>query len=77
MLSYPPSEARALLSDKLDTATRNLENAKLDLSFLREQITTTEVNVARLYNWDVKRRRERRLAEQEQEDGEEEKKGRK
>jgi hypothetical protein len=61
MLSYPPSEARSLLTDKLDTVTTNLENTKADLLFLREQITTTEVNIARLYNHDVKLRRERRL----------------
>ena len=61
MLSYPPSEARQLLSEKLETATKNLENLKNDLLFLREQITTTEVNVARLYNHDVKLRRARRL----------------
>ena len=61
MLSYPPSEARQLLSDKLDNATATLSNSKSDLLFLREQITTTEVNIARLYNHDVKLRRERRL----------------
>jgi len=31
-----------------------------DLEFLREQITVMEVNTARVYNWDVRRRRERR-----------------
>ena len=61
MLSYPPAEAKSLLQDKLNTASTNLENTKQDLLFLREQITTTEVNVARLYNHDVKVRRERRL----------------
>jgi hypothetical protein len=61
MLSYPPSEARQLLEDKLRTARTNLENTKQDLLFLREQITTTEVNVARLYNHDVKLRRDRRI----------------
>ena len=61
MLSYPPSEARKLLEDKLHTACTNLENTKQDLLFLREQITTTEVNVARLYNHDVKLRRDRRI----------------
>ena len=67
MLSYPIAEADALLSDKLKTATTNLENTKADLLFLREQITTTEVNVARLYNWDVKLRRDRKLRAAEEE----------
>lgn len=35
-------------------------NVNKDLEFLREQITVMEVNTARVYNWDVKRRRERR-----------------
>lgn len=69
MLSYPPSQARKLLEDKLSTAAANLGNAKQDLLFLREQITTTEVNVARLYNHDVKLRRDRRIrAEAEERD---------
>lgn len=63
MLSYPPKEAEQLLKDKLKTAETNFENTKNDLLFLREQITTTEVNIARLYNHDVKLRRERRLRE--------------
>lgn len=64
MLSYPPEEAEKLLQDKLTTATSSLENTKSDLLFLREQITTTEVNIARLYNHDVKLRRERRLRDE-------------
>ena len=42
----------------------NLKNAKAahatiidDMGFLRDQITTTEVNMARVFNWDVKERR--------------------
>lgn len=67
MLSYPPKEAEQLLKDKLTTAETSFDNAKVDLLFLREQITTTEVNIARLYNHDVKLRRERRLREQDEE----------
>ncbi|SGY56611.1 BQ5605_C006g04151 [Microbotryum silenes-dioicae] len=58
MLSYPPSAALSLLSEKLITAQASLQNVREDLDWLREQITITEVNVARVYNWDVKRRRE-------------------
>ncbi|KAF8507694.1 prefoldin subunit [Hysterangium stoloniferum] len=60
MLSYSLSEATELLSTKLFAAEQNRENAIQDLEFLREQITVMEVNTARVYNWDVKRRRERR-----------------
>jgi len=76
MLSYTLSEAIDLLSTKLSQAVKSKDNAiqvgdivlhvlithtfPQDLEFLREQITVMEVNTARVYNWDVKRRRERR-----------------
>jgi hypothetical protein len=63
MLSYKISAAIALLKSKLESAETNLQNVVEDLEFLREQITVMEVNTARVYNWDVKRRRE--LREQE------------
>ncbi|XP_064422594.1 prefoldin subunit 3-like isoform X2 [Latimeria chalumnae] len=56
MLEYDIDEAQALLEKNLSTATRNLESLEEDLDFLRDQFTTTEVNMARVYNWDVKRR---------------------
>ena len=59
MLSYEIDEAIELLREKLDTAKRNLHVANEDLGYLRDQITTMEVNTARVHNWDVKRRRER------------------
>lgn len=62
MLSYPLPEALSLLQGKLAAAQRSLTNVKEDLGWLKEQITVTEVNVARVYNWDVARRRERREA---------------
>lgn len=65
MLSYPLPAAYDLLSSKLNAAQTSLKNVKEDLDWLRDQITVTEVNVARVYNWDVKRRRERREAEAE------------
>ena len=60
MLSYTQDEAIELLSSKLQAAQQNLKNTTEDLEFLREQVTVMEVNTARVYNWDVKRRRERR-----------------
>lgn len=62
MLSYDIDEAIELLTDKLATARKNLELAHADLGFLRDQITTMEVNTARVHNWDVKRRREQCVA---------------
>ena len=58
MLSYGIDEAIELLTEKLSNAKTNLAMANEDLGFLRDQITTMEVNTARVHNWDVKRRRE-------------------
>lgn len=60
MLSYPLDEADQLLSRNLEQANRNLTQVDVDLDYLRDQITTTEVNMARVYNWDVKRRQTER-----------------
>ncbi|EXX75274.1 Pac10p [Rhizophagus irregularis DAOM 197198w] len=57
MLEYTLQEAKELLENKLDTNQNALKNVLEDLEFLREQVTTMEVNIARVYNWDVKRRR--------------------
>ncbi|KAF0496869.1 Prefoldin, subunit 3 [Gigaspora margarita] len=57
MLEYELQEAKELLETKLTTAQNTLNCVVEDLEFMREQITTMEVNIARVYNWDVKRRR--------------------
>jgi len=56
MLEYTLEDAEALLSRNLEKASKNLAQLEDDLDFLRDQFTTTEVNMARVYNWDVKRR---------------------
>ncbi|KAG0206388.1 peptide chain release factor 1 [Mortierella sp. GBA30] len=57
MLEYPVEEAAELLASKLAAALKTLNNTDEDLAYLRDQITTMEVNTARVYNWDVKQRR--------------------
>ncbi|SCU93768.1 LAMI_0E15522g1_1 [Lachancea mirantina] len=64
MLEYPIQEAIELLQQKLADAKDNLNLAQEDLEFLRENITTMEVNCARLYNWDVEKKRELKQAQQ-------------
>ncbi|EGN92631.1 hypothetical protein SERLA73DRAFT_190812 [Serpula lacrymans var. lacrymans S7.3] len=64
MLSYKLPAAIALLQSKLEVAEASLKTTAEDLEFLREQTTIMEVNTARAYNWDVKRRRERRVKEE-------------
>ena len=57
MLEYPRGEAIELLGQQLADAKKALETVTDDMAFLRDQITTTEVNMARVFNWDVKERR--------------------
>lgn len=56
MLEYTLDDAMSLLAKNIETAKKNLSHVEHDLDFLRDQFTTTEVNMARVYNWDVKRR---------------------
>ena len=63
MLSYKIPAAIELLKVKLEAANSSLNNTIEDLEFIREQMTVMEVNTARVYNWDVKQRREKREKE--------------
>ncbi|KAL7267290.1 peptide chain release factor 1 [Rhizina undulata] len=64
MLSYPVDEAETLLQGKLAAAKESLSNAEDDMDFLRQQITTLEVNTARLYNYDVTIKRKEKEADE-------------
>ncbi|KAL7810074.1 Prefoldin, subunit 3 [Trichoderma aethiopicum] len=64
MLSYPIEEAETLLTSKLSAAKTSLSNCEEDLDFLREQITTMEVALARVYNWEVAQKRKEKLEEE-------------
>ncbi|BFZ56335.1 hypothetical protein PYCC9005_003380 [Savitreella phatthalungensis] len=57
MLEYPLDEAEEMLADRLATAKASLQTTKARQEFVREQITTMEVNTARVYNWSVEQRR--------------------
>ncbi|BEJ17991.1 hypothetical protein CspHIS471_0702680 [Cutaneotrichosporon sp. HIS471] len=63
MLMYPLAEAAELLSSKLAGAKKNMIEVVEDLEWIREQVTVMEVNFARVHNWDVKRRRDRKTTE--------------
>ncbi|OQS03021.1 prefoldin subunit 3 [Thraustotheca clavata] len=58
MVEYSFDEALELLQGNLKTATTRLTQIESDLAFLRDQIITTEVNMARIFNFDVRRRRQ-------------------
>ncbi|XP_004295060.1 PREDICTED: probable prefoldin subunit 3-like isoform 2 [Fragaria vesca subsp. vesca] len=62
MLEYSCEEATALLRKNLDNAKASLEVLLADLQFLRDQVTITQVTIARVYNWDVHQRRLRQAS---------------
>ncbi|GAB4842992.1 Prefoldin subunit 3 [Ancistrocladus abbreviatus] len=62
MLEYTCDEANALLQKNLENAKASLDVLVADLQFLRDQVTITQVTIARVYNWDVHQRRMRQTA---------------
>ncbi|KOS17904.1 putative prefoldin subunit 3 [Escovopsis weberi] len=64
MLSYPIGEAETLLTTKLNAAKTSFSNCEEDIEFLREQITTMEVAIARVYNWEVVQKRKEKEEEE-------------
>ncbi|GBG60700.1 hypothetical protein CBR_g12436 [Chara braunii] len=61
MMEYSFEEAISLLESNLENATTSLENITNDLQFLRDQVTITQVMMARVFNYDVHQRRLQRL----------------
>ena len=53
MLEYSHEEAKELLIRNLSNAQNALSSTEEDLKFLKEQITTCEVNLSRVYNFTV------------------------
>ena len=56
-LEYTVEEAAELLQKNLETAQANLETNRRDQVFIKDNITTTEVSMARIYNHDVAMKR--------------------
>ena len=56
MLEYDLAEGEELLRSKKTKAEQTLKQTTVLIDSIRENITTIEVNMARVYNWDVKRR---------------------
>jgi len=57
MLEFTYEEAIEFLSKNQQTAERQLREVAEDLALVRDQIVTSEVAVSRIYNWDVRRKR--------------------
>lgn len=58
MLEYEYPEALEFLTANLERAKTELEHVETDLSFVRDQIVTCEVLTSRIFNWDVRQRRQ-------------------
>ncbi|KAK9841950.1 hypothetical protein WJX81_000596 [Elliptochloris bilobata] len=57
MLEFPLQEAAALLAKNLSNAKAQLASVLKDLELIKDFITTTEVSIARVYNFDLARRK--------------------
>mmetsp|Transcript_3180 Transcript_3180/g.12160 ORF Transcript_3180/g.12160 Transcript_3180/m.12160 type:complete len:105 (-) Transcript_3180:171-485(-) len=62
MIEYPYAQAVEILELSLANAKARLRICDEDIDHLRDQIITVEVNMARVFNFDVKRRRELKAA---------------
>jgi prefoldin subunit 5 len=61
MLEYTYDEAIDFLQKNYTRAQTELLNVNDDLAFIRDQIVTSEVNISRIYNWDVRRKRDKNV----------------
>lgn|ERR1712060_953128 len=57
MLEYTLDEAHKLLTTNLESAEGQLKQIKEDLDFIRDQMTSTEVSMARTHNWEVENKK--------------------
>ena len=64
MVEYSFDEAKALLEKNLKHAVERLTSIEEDLVFLRDHIITSEVNIERIFNFDVRRKRQVRFLRQ-------------
>jgi prefoldin subunit 5 len=54
-------EAESMLSSNLSNAVNSLKQINEELTYIKDQKTTTEVNVARVYNYSILENREKQL----------------
>lgn len=59
MLEYEIDEALALITKNRSQAIKNLARLEEDYDYLRDQLTTMEVNIARIHNWGVMEQRKK------------------
>lgn len=62
MVEYPLEEAKQLLQQKLNECQQGLKEVEGDMHSIKDSTTITEVSTARVFNWDVERRRAQKLS---------------
>merc|ERR1719335_1902477 len=60
MVEFSIDQAKDFLEANLKRAKANLEIVSKELQHIKDQITITEVSIARLYNFEIHRRRQKR-----------------
>ncbi|EGC28864.1 hypothetical protein DICPUDRAFT_59149 [Dictyostelium purpureum] len=73
MLEYSFEEAGEVLRKNKESVDRQLKETIQDLGFVKDQITTTDVNISRVYNYDVLQKRKQKQNKGREEEEEEEK----
>jgi prefoldin subunit 5 len=63
MVEYSFDEAIELLNKNLEMAKQMLDEVTEDLAFIKDQKTTTEVNISRVHNFGVKMRAKARASQ--------------
>ncbi|CAD8076959.1 unnamed protein product [Paramecium primaurelia] len=66
MVEFEFNEAKALLSSNKENASSNLRQFDEDIVFLKDQITTIEVNIARVYNANIRIQQTQQQQQQQQ-----------
>ncbi|KAM3721521.1 putative prefoldin subunit [Dirofilaria immitis] len=56
MVEFSLSEARCILEDNYKSAEDGVMKYEKELAFLKDQITTTEVNMAHVYNYGIRQK---------------------
>ena len=62
MVEYTYEESLALLNKNYENAKIKLESTNVDLDYIKDQITTLEVNMARVYNQSVENKNKGKVA---------------
>lgn len=66
MVEYPLEEAKQLLQQNLEVCQQGLKDVEKDMHTVKDSITITEVSIARVFNWDVEKRRKQKATAVEQ-----------